>query len=134
MAFVVAKPFQGKEGNVLFEPNEKLPPVIWGTTSLGNGNKIYIQLDNTSEDDQVLNPDWEIGTAEIVEEEPDLPRTEMEEAGLPAIPEDLSYEKKGLEALLREFQDVFTGKRLKLGNTPVIKHEIHSSTMSEAEP
>ena len=29
-----------------------------------------------------------------MEEEPDLPRSEMEEAGLPAIPEDLPYEKK----------------------------------------
>ena len=32
--------------------------------------------------------------AEIVEEKPDLPRTEIEEAGLPAVPEDLSREKK----------------------------------------
>ena len=62
-----------------------------------------------------------------MEEELDLPRTEMEEAGLPAIPEDLPYEKKkDLEALLREFQDVFAGKGLKLGNTPVIEHEIHT--------
>ena len=42
----------------------------------------------------MLNQDWEIGTAEIVEEEPDLPRTEMEEEGLPAILEDLPKEKK----------------------------------------
>ena len=75
----------------------------------------------------MLNPDWEIGTAEIVEEEPDLPRTEMEEALLPTIPGELSYEKKKhLEALLREFQDIFAGKGLKLGNTTVIEHEIHT--------
>ena len=55
-----------------------------------------------SEDDRVLSPDWEMGTARIVEEEPDLPRTEMEETGLPNIPGDLS-EKKDLEAFLREF-------------------------------
>ena len=35
MVFVVANPFQGKEGNVLFEPSEKLPllfgaPHLWG--------------------------------------------------------------------------------------------------------
>ena len=126
MVFVVANPFQGKEGNVLFEPREKLPPVIWGTTSLGRGNKIYIRLENTSKDDQVLNPDWQIGTgtAEILGKEPDLPRTEMEVAGLPAIPKDLSREKKTkkLEALLREYQDVFAGKGLKLGNATVIEH------------
>ena len=34
--------------------------------------------------------------------------------------------KKDLEALLKEFQDVFPGKGLKLGNTPVIEHEIHT--------
>ena len=51
-------------------------------------------MENTSEDDQVLNPEWEIGTAEIVEEEPDLPRTETEDIGLPAVPEDLSPKKE----------------------------------------
>ena len=117
----------GKEGSVLFEPSKRLPPVICGATSLGKVSKIYIQLENTSKDDQVLIPDWEIGTTEVVEEEPDLLRTEMEEAGLPTIPEDLSYEKKKvLEPLLREFQDVFTGKGLKLGNTPVVEHKIHT--------
>ena len=84
-------------------------------------------MENTSEDDQVLNPEWEIGTAEVVEEEPDLPRKEIDEVGLPSIPEELSpKQKRELEALLSEFQDVFTGKGFKLGNTPVVKHEIHT--------
>ena len=34
--------------------------------------------------------------------------------------------KKELEALLMEYQDVFAGKGLELGNTPVIEHEIHT--------
>ena len=34
--------------------------------------------------------------------------------------------KKELEALLKEFEDVFAGKGFKLGNTPVIEHEIHT--------
>ena len=51
----------------------------------------------------------------------------MEEVGLPAIPEDLSpKEREELEALLREYQDVFLGKGLKLDNTPMIEHEIHT--------
>ena len=79
---------------MLFEPSEKLPHDIRGMRSLGKENKIYIRLENTSEDDQVLNPEWEIGTAEIVEEEPDLPRTEIDEVGLPSVPEDLSPKKK----------------------------------------
>ena len=86
VVITVTNPFLGKDGNILFEPRERLPPVIRGTTSLGKGSKIYIRLDNTSEEDKVLSPDWEIGTAEIVEEEPDLPRTEMEETGLLSIP------------------------------------------------
>ena len=61
---------------------------------MGRGNKIYVQLENTSEDDQVLNPEWEMGTAEVVEEEPDFPWMEIDEVGLPTVPEDLSPKKK----------------------------------------
>ena len=112
---------------MLFEPSEKLPTTVRGTTSLGQRNKIYIRLENTSEDERVLNPEWEIGTAEVVDGEPDLPRTEIGEVGLPSIPDELSIkEKRELEALLEEFKDVFSGKGFKLGNTPVIEHEIHT--------
>ena len=48
VVFAVTNPFQGRERNVLFEPSEKLPHAIRGTTSLGRGNKIYIRLENTS--------------------------------------------------------------------------------------
>ena len=116
---------------MLFKPSEKLPHAIRGTTSLGRGNKIYIRLENTSEEYQILNAEWKIGTAEIVEEELDLPRMEIDEVGLPSVPEDLSpkkkkKKKKEQEALLAEYQDVFAGKGLRLGNTPVIKHKIHT--------
>ena len=77
-----------------------------------------------------MNPKWEIGTAEIVEEEMDPPRTEIDEVGLPSVPEDLSpkkkKKKKELEDLLAKYQDMFAGKGLKLGNIPVIEHEIHT--------
>ena len=73
VVFEVRNLFKEPQRNVLFEPSEKLPTAIRGTTSLGKGNKIYICLENTSEDEQVLNPDWEIGMAELVDEEPDLP-------------------------------------------------------------
>ena len=94
VVFEAQNPFQESERNVLFEPNEKLPLAIRGATSLGRGNTIYIQLENTSEDDQVLNPEWEIGTTVVVKEEPDLPRKEIEKLGLPTVPEDLSPKKK----------------------------------------
>ena len=94
VVFAVTNPFQVWERNVLFEPSEKLLHAIQGMTSLGRRSKIYIRLENTSEDDQLLSPEWEIGTAEIVEEEPDLPRTKIDEVGVPSVPEDLSPKKK----------------------------------------
>ena len=94
VVFEVKNPFKEPQRNVLFEPSEKLPTAIRGTTSLRKGNKIYIRLEYTSEDEQVLNPEWEIGTAEVVDEEPDLPRTEIDEVGLPSIPDELSPKKK----------------------------------------
>ena len=98
VVFEVKNPFKEPQRNVLFEPSEKLPTTIRGTTSLGKGNGLCICLENTSEDEQVLNPEWEIGTAEVVDEEPDLPRTEIDEVGLPGIPDKLSPEKKGIRS------------------------------------
>ena len=92
--FQVKNPFPGKNNNVLFEPSEKFPAAIRGTTSLGQGEKVYVWLENTSEEEQTLNPDWEIGAVEVVEEEPDYPRVEAEEAGLPPVPEELTAIQK----------------------------------------
>ena len=97
-----------------------------GTTSLGQGEKVYVRLENTSEDELILNPDWEIGTVEVVEEETDCSRVDAEEAGLPPVPEELTdIKKKKLRELLEEFKDVFAGKDFKLGNTDLIEHKIH---------
>ena len=94
-----------------------------------------MRLENTSEEELILNPDWEIGTVEVVEEEPDYPRVEAEEAGLPPVPEELtaSQKKKNnnnnnnkIRELLEEFKDIFSGKDFKLGNTNLIGHEIHT--------
>ena len=86
---------------------------------------MYVRLENTSEEEQILNPDWEIGTVEVVEEDPDYPRVEMEEAVLPPVPEELTAtQMEDLKKLLEEYQDVFIGKDFKLGNTGLIEHEI----------
>ena len=53
--------------------------MIRGTTSLGHGQRLYIRLENVGEEDQVLDPNWEIGRAEFVEEEPDFPACREEE-------------------------------------------------------
>ena len=125
--FQIRNPFSGQHRDILFEPSEKLPAVIRGTTSLGQGERMYVQLENTSEEEQILNSDWEIGTMEIVEEELAYPKGEMEEAGLPPVPEGLTAtQKKELRELLEEYQDVFVGKNFKLGNTGLIEHEIHT--------
>ena len=98
-----------------------------GTTSLGQGQRLYVRLENTGEEDQVINPNWEIGTVEVVEEEPDFPAGGAKEEGLTEIPVELSR-TQGLELqeLLEEFKDVFVGKNFRLGSTYVVEHEIHT--------
>ena len=84
--------------------------MIRATTSLGSGQRIYIRLENVGEEDQVLDPTWEIGTAEVVEEKPYFPAGREEEEGLPEIPEELSeVQRFSLQELLEEFKDVFVG-------------------------
>ena len=46
----------------------------------------------------------------------------------------LLKKKKELEALLAKFQDVFTGKGFKFGNTPVIEHEIPTKGLPIQQP
>ena len=47
--------------------------MLRGTTSLGQGQRLYVRLENAGEEDQVIDPNWEISTVEVVEEEPDFP-------------------------------------------------------------
>ena len=56
VVFQVRNHFPGKNNNVLFEPSEKLPAAIRGTTSLGQGEKVYVRLENTGEEELILNP------------------------------------------------------------------------------
>ena len=111
-----------REKKILFEPSEKLPQMLRGTTSLGQGQKLYVRLENTGEEDQVIYPSWKIGTVEVVEEEPDFPAGAAEEEGLPEIPGDLSgTQGQELWELLEEFKDVFVGKDFRLGSTGVLE-------------
>ena len=77
---------KNKKQNILFEPSDKWPSALRGTTSLGRGEKIYVRIENVSEEEQILNLDWDIGTMEVLEGEPDFPWTEAEEEGLPLSP------------------------------------------------
>ena len=128
VVFSIANPYEGqKKKKILFEPSEKLPPVIRGTTSLGYGQRLYVRLENVGEEDQVLDPTWEIGTAEVIEEEPDFPAGKEEEEGLPEVPEELNEaQRRDLQGLLEEIRDVFVGKDFRLGSTGVVEQEIHT--------
>ena len=57
VVFPIRNPFPGEKQNVLFEPSDKLPSALRGTTSLGMGKKIYVRIENVSEGEQILNPD-----------------------------------------------------------------------------
>ena len=104
VVFQVRNLFSGQHRDVLFEPSEKPPAVIRGTTLLGQGERMYVQLENTSEEEQILNLDWEFGTVVVVGEEPNYPRVGMEEVGLPPAPEGLTAtQKKDLRELLEEY-------------------------------
>ena len=58
MVFPIGNPFLGEKQNVLFEPSDKLPSALRGTTSLGMGKKIYVRIKNVSEEEQILNLDF----------------------------------------------------------------------------
>ena len=75
----------------------------------------------------MIDPNWEIGTVEVVEEEPDFPAGGAEEKALPEIPGELSgTQGQELRKLLEEFKDLFVGKDFRLGSTGVVEHEIHT--------
>ena len=75
----------------------------------------------------MLDSSWEIGTAEVVEEETDFPTGREEEEGLPEIPEELSeVQRQILQKLLDKYKDVFVGRDFRLGSTGVVEHEIHT--------
>ena len=94
---------------------------------MGQGQRLYVRLENTKEEDQVLDPNQEIGTVEVVEEEPNFPAGREEEEGLPEVPKELSgAQGQELRELLEEFKDVFVGKDFRLGSTGVVEHEIHT--------
>ena len=57
MVFPIRNPFPKKKNNILFEPSDKLPSALRGTTSLGRGEKIYVRFENVSEEEQILNSD-----------------------------------------------------------------------------
>ena len=83
----------------------------------------------------MLDPTWEIGTAEVMEEEPDFPTGREEEEGLPEILEELSEVlRQSLQKLLDEYKNVFVGRAFRLGSKGVVEHEIHTHGLPIRRP
>ena len=128
MVFSIKNPYgeQERKKNLVRAKRETATNVK-GDNIVGAGQRLYVRLENTGEEDQVIDPNWEIGTVEVVKEEPDFPAGGAEEEGLPEIPGELSGTPgQELQELLEEFKDVFVGKDFRLGNTGVVEHEIHT--------
>ena len=111
------------EGTVMYEPSEKLPEGLRGRAAIYEGNELRIRIENTGEEDRLIDSGWEIGTVEEVQlEEDDTP-----EERRPTIPQDLTRKQKlELERLIEKYKDVFSKKNGKIGKSSLIQHEIHT--------
>ena len=81
----------------LFEPSDRLPEGLLGLPTLSKGSRVAIQLDNLTEGDITLIPEWEVGTIFSV-------HLAQAPAGgqMPQIPNSLSFRAtKGSEAAYR---------------------------------
>ena len=50
----------------LFEPSDRLPEGLLGLPTLSEGSRVAVQLDNLTEGDITLIPEWEVGTISSV--------------------------------------------------------------------
>ena len=82
-----------------------------------------VQLDNLTEGDITLIPEWEIGTitSGYLAQAPT-------EGQLPSIPDSLSHEQQeDLRRLLEEYQEVFSKQGDPISSTSLVEHEIHTT-------
>ena len=73
----------------LFEPSDRLPEGLLGLPTLSEGSRVAVQLDNLTEGDITLIPEWEVDTISSV-------HLTQSPAGdqLPKIPDSLSLEQQ----------------------------------------
>ena len=73
----------------LFEPSDRLPEGLLGLPTLSEGSRVAVQLDNLTEGDITLIPEWEVGTISSVY------LAQSPTGGqLPQIPDSLSFEQQ----------------------------------------
>ena len=82
-----------------------------------------VQLDNLTEGDITLNPEWEVGTITSVH------LAQSPTGGqLPQIPDSLSFEQqRNLRRLIEEYQDVFFKEGNPISSTSLVEHENHTT-------
>ena len=106
----------------LFEPSDRLPEGLLGLPIVSKGSKVAIQLDNLTEGDITLVPEWEVGTISSVH----LAQTSTG-GKMPQIPDSLSFEEqRDLRQLIKEYQDVFSKEGNPISSTSMGEHEIHT--------
>ena len=106
----------------LFEPSDRLPEGLLGMPTLSEGSRVAVQLDNLTEGDITLIPEWEVGTISSVH------LTQSPAGGqMPQIPDSLSLEQqRDLRQLLDEYKDVFSKEGNLISSTSLVEHEIHT--------
>ena len=107
----------------LFEPSDRLPEGLLGLPTLSEGSRVAVQLDNLTEGDITLIPEWEVGTISSVY------LAQSPTGGqLPQIPDSLSFEQqRDLRQLLEEYPDVFSKEGNPISSTSLVEHEIHTT-------
>ena len=114
----------------LFEPSDKLPEGLLGLPTLSKGSRVAVQLDNLTEGDIALTPEWEIGTISSVH----LAQAPTE-GQLPPVPDSPSpKQQEELRQLLEEYQDVFSKQGDPISSTSLVEHEIHTTGRPIRQP
>ena len=107
----------------LFEPSDRLPEGLIGLPTLSEGSRVAVQLDNLTEGDITLNPEWEVGAISSVHLTQSPTGDQM-----PQIPDSLSFEQqRDLRHLLDEYKDVFSREGQPISSTSLVEHEIHTT-------
>ena len=104
----------------LFEPSDQLPEGLLGLPTLSEGSRVSVQIDNFTEGDVTLIPEWEIGTISSV-----CLAKAPTGGQLPPVPDSLSFEQQAdLRQILEEYQDVFSKEGDPISSTSLVEHEI----------
>ena len=114
--------------DVLFCPGDTLPAFFTGIAVLSSGPELLVAVHNHRPEPLQLHSGQNIGVLEVVTLA-DMPHT-ISQPGpprRPSLPERLlPLQQQQLNALFREFSDVFSQGEDDLGSTPLLEHTIET--------